>query len=109
MQGRADEAYTLYRQVQMHPSSTVAKRAKRMLFGFEAAENLKAHTISYAPSKGEYDKYFRRIRSDWNSAYTAPEGESETDYMLTTVVATAVMLSPIILVGAKVGSSLLKP
>lgn len=108
MQGQSEEAYSLYRQIQMHPSPTVAKRAKRMLFGFEAAENLKAHTISYSPSKGEYDKYFRRMRSDWNSAYVAPKGESEENYTLTTVVATAVMLSPILLVGAKVGSSLLK-
>jgi hypothetical protein len=108
MQGRAEEAYALYRQVRLHPSSTVAQKAKRMMFGFEAAENLKAHTISYGPSKGEYEHYFRRIGSDWNSAYRAPEGEAETDYTLTTVVATAVMLSPIILVGAKVGSSLLK-
>ncbi len=85
----------------------MAKRAKRMLFGFEAAENLKAHTISYAPSKGEYEKYFRKMSSDWNSAYVPSEKDSQTD--LTTVMfATAVMLSPIILVGAKVGAKLLK-
>jgi hypothetical protein len=51
----------MYKKLANHPAPGVSKRAKQFLFGFEAAENLKAHTISYLPSAKEWDPFFRRF------------------------------------------------
>lgn len=42
-----------------HPTSEVSRKAKALVFGFQAASFLKADTISYAVKKDEYLKYFR--------------------------------------------------
>ena len=46
--GQSKEAEKLYRRIQGHPVSEVARKAKQMLFGFQAQAFLKADTISYA-------------------------------------------------------------
>eukprot|EP00967_Tisochrysis_lutea_P127471 scaffold216875_cov18-Tisochrysis_lutea.AAC.1 len=75
--GNRDEAQKLYKQVRGHAvtegliqcgaivnllvRTQVARRAKQMMFGFEAATFLKADQFNYGVRKGDYDPYFRRI------------------------------------------------
>ena len=64
-------------------------------------DHLKANTISYAPSKGAYEAYFRRIESSYSNVYFAPNDEVE-DLRVPTLVATSVMLAPLVLLGVKI-------
>ena len=146
--GRSGEAKELYTALKSHPHGDLAKRARRLLFGFQvpscgsfaperclgnalprravalvgcaaalmtcschwmvlryfiesgrmlvrqAMDNLKAHTMSYAPSKGAYESYFRRIESRYSNVYFAPATEDRT--VLPELFATSVMVAPLL-------------
>jgi hypothetical protein len=47
------------RSIQGHPTSEVSRKAKALVFGFQAMTFLKTENISYAVKKDEYLKYFR--------------------------------------------------
>lgn len=62
----------------------------------------------YGVQRGAYDEYFTKLTGQWNNMYTA-EGEPEGGTLtVATVLATAVMMAPLVLVGVKVGARLLK-
>lgn len=80
-------------------AADVAKTAKRMSFGFEAAEFLKADQFSYGPKKSDYMKYFRGF-ADRNKVYVSSEEERRRDEEMNRVsaaIAVAVLLGPIAL------------
>ena len=64
-------------------------------------DNLKAHTMSYAPSKGAYEAYFRRVESRYSSVYFGPSDEAE-DLRLPTFMAASVVVAPLLLLGVKI-------
>ena len=70
----------------------------------QAMDHLKAHTMSYGVGSA-YDSYFARLTGKW-AVYVAPEG-SEKASSLDALMATAVLLAPILLVGVKIGGRLL--
>lgn len=73
----------------------------RMIFGFRAMDNLKAHTMSYSVTKGAYDKYFNSLSGDWNAAYVSSEEDtSESNKVI--FFAAAIMLSPLVLLAIKI-------
>jgi hypothetical protein len=78
----------------------VAKKAKQMIFGFKAMDALKTHSISYM-EKNAYERYFRSMESEYNTVYFEPSDKAE-GLTATTVAATAVMLAPFLLLGAKI-------
>ncbi|KAK9829847.1 hypothetical protein WJX72_008241 [[Myrmecia] bisecta] len=98
--GRHEEAFPLYKKVERHPAPGVARQAKRMVFGFDAAVNLKTHTMNFGVEKGAYDNYFNRLSGQW--AYYSSSDEDQGDNALPTVVATTVMLVPFLFIGGKV-------
>ncbi len=98
--GRNKEAYAIYRAIERSNAPGVAKAAKRMLFGWEASNFLKANTMSFE-IKREWDPYFTRLTGQWNNTYVA-DPEDERGNMWVTVLALLVMVTPILLVGAKV-------
>jgi hypothetical protein len=49
----------LTRSIQGHPTTEVSRKAKALVFGFQAMSFLKTENISYAVKKDEYLKYFR--------------------------------------------------
>lgn len=73
----------------------------RMIFGFRAMDNLKAHTMSYSVTKGAYDKYFNSLSGDWNAAYVSSE-EDVTESNKVIFLAAAIMLSPLLLLAIKI-------
>lgn len=75
-----------------------------MIFGFRAMDNLKAHTISYSVTKGAYDKYFNSLSGDWNAAYVSND-EDTTELNKVIILASAVMLSPLVFLAIKILSN----
>ena len=98
--GKRDEAFALYKSVEGHPLDSIGKETKRMLFGFQAMEDLKAHTISYAPDKEAYAPFFGKLKSDWDTQYVASKEEKNEGSLSAAVAAVAVVAAPLILFGA---------
>jgi len=98
--GKRDEAFALYKSVEGHPLDSIGKETKRMLFGFQAMEDLKAHTISYAPDKEAYAPFFGKLKSDWDTQYVASTEEKEEGSLSAVVAAVAVVATPLLLFGA---------
>ena len=98
--GKRDEAFALYKSVEGHPLDSIGKETKRMLFGFQAMEDLKAHTISYAPDKEAYAPFFGRLKSDWDTQYVSSEAEKSEGSAGALVAAVAVVAAPLLLFGA---------
>lgn len=58
----------------------------------------------YAVQKGAYDEYFSKLTGQYNNTWSAPEAENDSASLtVATVAATAVILTPLVLVGAKIG------
>ena len=105
--GRNAEAYPVYVSIQSHTAPGVSKAARRMLFGFRAAENLKVDTMTFAPGSQAWKAYFDRIpTSSWQSAiYTATDSGDEEDARTARtagLLAAAVVLTPLALVALRV-------
>lgn len=100
--GQNKEAFAVYSLIERHPTAEVAKVAKRMIFGFRAMDNLKAHTISYSVTKGAYDKYFNSLSGDWNAAYVASNDEDSTELTKVIIIASMVMLAPLVFLAVKI-------
>lgn len=99
--GQNKEAFSVYGLLERHPNADVAKVAKRMIFGFRAMDNLKAHTMSYSVTKGAYDKYFNSLSGDWNAAYVSNDDDS-TELTKVIILASAVMLLPLFFLAVKI-------
>ena len=99
--GQNKEAYAIYRLLERHPNAVVGKAAKKMVFGFRAMDNLKAHTMSYSVTKGAYDKYFNAMSGAWNTTYVATE-EDARELTKATLIASAVMLTPLAFLAFKI-------
>ena len=68
------------------------------------AEVWRHHSCRYAVQKGAYDEYFSKLTGQYNNTWSAPEGENDASSLrVATVAATAVILSPLVLLGAKIG------
>eukprot|EP00198_Chlamydomonas_reinhardtii_P009820 XP_001699157.1 predicted protein [Chlamydomonas reinhardtii] len=100
--GNHEAAQKLYKSIATHGVAQVSKKAKQMLFSFEAMDFMKADKFSYAVKKEEYDKYFRGA-ADRRKVYVASEEERQQDEAnarTATLVALAVILGPVFAVGA---------
>ncbi|KAI8472277.1 MAG: hypothetical protein J3K34DRAFT_214222 [Monoraphidium minutum] len=56
--GNTSQAQALYKRVKGHPHGDVSRRARHLMFGFQAMDFLKMRDASYNIEKKEYDKYF---------------------------------------------------
>ena len=77
------------------------------------SNDLRTHSINpfcrYAVQKGAYDEYFSKLTGQYNNLWSAAEGENDTASLrIATVAATAVILTPLVLVGAKIGMQLMR-
>eukprot|EP00890_Picochlorum_soloecismus_P005719 jgi/Picsp_1/6148/NSC_03502-R1_binding protein len=100
--GRNEEAYPIYKSLKGHAAPGVSKNSQRMLFGFRAAKKLKVDTMDYSSGGVEaWRGYFDKATEGTWAAYRASQSDSEEDQAIeksATVVATAVMLLPLLLV-----------
>lgn len=100
--GRRDEAYAAYKRLAAHPTGEVAKRAKQMIFGFVAADNLKVSTMDLSGGvRSAYRRYFTMMESTYNLVpYLPEEGEdpeAEAAARVMGLVAVGVALAPVAL------------
>lgn len=101
--GRNDEAYPIYKSLRGHSAPGVAKNSKRMLFGFQAAKDLKVDTMRYnAGSVDQWRGYFDRATDGAWTVYKQSDHDAEEDEeheRTLALFATAVMLAPLVFVG----------
>ena len=101
--GRNDEAYPIYKSLRGHSAPGVAKNSKRMLFGFQAAKDLKVDTMRYnAGSVDQWRGYFDRATDGaWTVYKQSDDGaeQDEEEERTLALFATAVMLAPLVFVG----------
>ena len=80
----------------------MAKRAKQMMFGITSMDYLKTHTMTYSVDREDYEGYFRRIRSDWDTMYSGNLEEDDESLTWQSAVAVAVMVSPVLTVATMI-------
>ncbi|GLC39268.1 hypothetical protein PLESTB_001649300 [Pleodorina starrii] len=100
--GQSDAAQKLYKSIANHGVAQVSKKAKQMLFSFEAMTFMKADQFSYSVKKSDYAKYFR-APADRRTLYVATEEERQRDeeaMRVAGLVAAAVVLTPVLAVAA---------
>ena len=79
------------------------------IHAFSHSEQISVPFCRYAVQKGAYDEYFSKLTGHYNNLWSAPEGENDTASLrVATVAATAVILTPLVLVGAKIGMQLMR-
>lgn len=99
--GRNEEAYSIYKRLRGHSAPGVAKNSKRMMFGFQAAKELKVDKMR-AINDGSVDAwrgYFDRATDGTWAVYKRKEGEDEAD---AAEERRLVVLSLILLLGAPI-------
>ena len=104
--GNSEEAKKLYKNIRGHAVAAVARKARQLSYGFEAADFLKANTISYATKSKDYIKYFRSI-ADRNRVFVSSEEDKARDLemeRISSIIALGVILGPLLLVGSIVAS-----
>eukprot|EP00250_Pteridium_aquilinum_P010657 c19543_g1_i1 orf=186-527(+) len=74
---RFQEAREMYEKIVLHPNVTVRKKAKQLLFGFQAMNTLKVSPASKWDSS-VYRKYFDAFSADgYNTLYKPSEDETD--------------------------------
>ncbi|KAI5056780.1 hypothetical protein GOP47_0028598 [Adiantum capillus-veneris] len=71
---RFEEARALYEKIASHPNFTVRKKAKQLLYGFKAMDNLKV-SIGSRWDTSMYSKYFGAFSDGYNTMYKPSEQE----------------------------------
>lgn len=89
--------------IDSHSDPDIRKEANRMLFSFDAMDNLKTHTMSYS-NKNDFNEYFNRIESKYNSTYFSKSTDelsknNDDDLIFVLIISVFIILSPIFLVG----------
>jgi hypothetical protein len=96
--GNNAEAFTLYKKLKSHTAPGVSKAARRMLFGFEAAEELKVDINRV--ERTDWGQYFDRINTGGWAMYKPPSQEAveedEGAATAATVVAASVVMLPLV-------------
>lgn len=77
---RFQEARAMYEKIVSHPNVTVRKKAKQLLYGFQAMDNLKVATTSKWDSS-VYRKYFDAFSDGYNTLYKPSEEDTNDGSM----------------------------
>ncbi|MEW5314116.1 MAG: hypothetical protein WDW38_005636 [Sanguina aurantia] len=98
--GESKMAEKLYKTLTGHPIPAVSKKARQMLFGFEAMTFMKTSSASMGVKNTDYASYFRRM-ADRNRVYVSTEKDRQSDEelaRLATAIAVGVLVAPLMLV-----------
>ena len=101
--GMNDEAYQIYNSLKGHNGPGVAKAARRFLFGWKAAKELKVEMRYDNGSSQAWQSYFDKFNSGNWAEYRAKQEESvedEESAKNAARVATVVMLVPLALIAS---------
>ncbi len=103
--GMNDEAYQIYNSLKGHNGPGVAKAARRFLFGWSAAKELKVEMKYDSRGTQAWQSYFEKIGAGTWAEYRAKQEESVEDQesaKKAARLATAVMLIPLALVASAI-------
>ncbi|CAI0560254.1 unnamed protein product [Linum tenue] len=80
---RPNEARAVYEKLQSHPNPKVSKRARQLMFSFQAMEMMKVTGSNFSLDNPGYQDYFEKFVQDkTNYSATNDEGEEGKDYEL---------------------------
>eukprot|EP00271_Cylindrocystis_brebissonii_P021813 TRINITY_DN8034_c0_g1_i1.p1 TRINITY_DN8034_c0_g1~~TRINITY_DN8034_c0_g1_i1.p1 ORF type:complete len:559 (-),score=84.98 TRINITY_DN8034_c0_g1_i1:254-1930(-) len=95
---RSEEARELYEKLQGHPAVGVRKKARQLLFGFQAAENLRVRG-GYDYNGDLYRNYFDAFADGYNTMYKGSEEENDEQKLFWEALPyAALLLLPLIFV-----------
>lgn len=106
--GKNKEAYDIYVKIQSHDAPGVSKAAKRMIFGFKAAENLKMSNFSYSAGDSAWEPYFSKFTEGQYQYYKPSQTEEEQDTLAAraaAALAVLVMVFPLLCIGVLIAKS----
>ena len=72
-----------------------------MIFGLQAMDHLKTHTISYSADTSAFEPFFTKLSRDYNMGFKRDD-TPPIDNTLTIVILTAIVLLPLAWVLAKI-------
>ncbi|KAG0607390.1 hypothetical protein M758_8G024500 [Ceratodon purpureus] len=94
---RSDEAKIRYEKLVSHPNGAVRKKARQLLFGFQAAEKLKVRA-GYNWDSSSYRKYFDAFADGYNTMYKkGEESTDDEDSLMQTLPYALLLMFPVIL------------
>jgi hypothetical protein len=97
---RSDEAKVKYEKLVSHPNGAVRKKARQLLFGFQAAERLKVRA-GYNWDSSSYRRYFDAFADGYNTMYkSTDEPANDEELRAQTLSYAFLLILPVILVFA---------
>eukprot|EP00897_Mesotaenium_endlicherianum_P000994 jgi/Mesen1/10896/ME000095S10232 len=94
---RSEEAKELYERLVTHPNDSVRRKARQLIFGFQAAEKLRVRG-GYTWDGTMYRRYFDAFADGYNNTYKATEEDGNDKYLQQALPYTIFLLFPIVLV-----------
>uniref|UniRef100_A0A7I4FEG0 Uncharacterized protein n=1 Tax=Physcomitrium patens TaxID=3218 RepID=A0A7I4FEG0_PHYPA len=95
---RSDEAKVKYEKLVSHPNGAVRKKARQLLFGFQAAVKLKVKS-RYDWDSSTYRKYFDAFADGYNTMYkNTEEPATFEETLMQTVPYALLLIFPIVLI-----------
>lgn len=94
---RANEARIMYEKLQAHPDAHVSKKARQMLFGFQAMEMMKVSGSKLSPADTGYQSYFEAFVKE-ETKYSPEEGKVDEGAWKQAIPYMVFLLSPILIV-----------
>ncbi|XP_073038412.1 uncharacterized protein [Primulina eburnea] len=95
---RSNEARVMYEKLQSHPNPDVSKKARQLVFSFQAMEMMKVGSSNVSPLSSGYQNYFEAFVKDKKN-YPLQESEVEEGTSSTQTLPYIILLiSPVIIV-----------
>ncbi|XP_073154930.1 uncharacterized protein [Henckelia pumila] len=95
---RSNEARVMYEKLQSHPNPDVSKKARQLVFSFQAMEMMKVGSSNGSPLSSGYQNYFEAFVKD-KKDYPLPEAAVDEGSMSAQALPYIIfLLSPVIIV-----------
>lgn len=97
---RRNEARAIYEKLQSHPNPQVSKKARHLMFSFQAMEMMKVTSSTHSPIDMDYQNYFEafvRNKSNYKLEENE-EAEADKDSVSQALIYMIFLFSPILLV-----------
>lgn len=95
---RFNEARVMYEKLQSHPSPDVSKKARQLVFSFQAMELMKVGSSNVSPLSSGYQNYFEAFVKDKKNYPSQEAGVDEGSSSSQTLPYIIFLLSPVLIV-----------
>ncbi|XP_075473818.1 uncharacterized protein LOC142504856 [Primulina tabacum] len=95
---RSNEARVMYEKLQSHPNPDVSKKARQLVFSFQAMEMMKVGSSNVSPLSSGYQNYFEAFVKDKKNYPVQESQVDEGSSSTQTLPYIILLLSPVIIV-----------